>query len=343
MIKTNDSFGIHDLSSQRNTDLCPIKNCNVSPESNGKFSICPRHGLELHKTTYVYYNGNNAEDKKKALLRNILPCEKSFMEKRILGNKQKAESYRLGYENSEDALTWNIFASLSHFHRLHNVYNNLTGETANENQLKMILWGLEIDFDGQLAKQRPSLIKVRNQLEPDIKRFKTEPDIMILGPTHLICIEAKFTSGNPIAIDRENGEGEKPKSREGLINRYICKNKLWKTPVINPEDIGEKVHSQLLRMLVFTSTMAQLENRDWIVANLTSRTQWANKQTRTNDYDYNDPTSSIPINVRNKFRFISWEKDIYEKVIKKDTELKEVSKYMQEKTANLKKAFDISM
>jgi hypothetical protein len=121
---------------------------------------------------------------------------------------------------------------------------------------------------------------------------------------------------------------------------------MWNPPVIQPEQLGEKVHSQLLRMLVFTSMMAQqpeLEGRDWIVANLVSKTQWSKVKTKLHkDKDFTDPTPSIPASVRNNFRFISWEDDIYEKVLKNDPALVELSAYMKNKTANLKKAFEIS-
>lgn len=190
-------------------------------------------------------------------------------------------------------------------------------------------------------------MKVRKCLEKGIKAFFTEPDIMILGPNHLVCIEAKFTSGNPIVLKgKPDKEGEKPNSRDGLIERYILGNKLWHRPAITPEELGEKIHSQILRMIVFTSTMAQqpeLEGRDWIVANLVSKTQWDKAKTKLHkDNDFTDPTPSIPASVRNNFRFISWEDNIYEKVLKNDSALVELSSYMKNKTANLQEAFKLS-
>ena len=96
-------------------------------------------------------------------------------------------------------------------------------------------------------------------------------------------------------------------------------------------------------MLVFTSTIAKLEKRKWIVANLISNTQWKDKKkSKSLGYDFNDPTSSIPASVRGNFKFISWEDNIYEKVLKNDQDLVRLSEYMKNKTANLKKAFEIS-
>jgi hypothetical protein len=340
-------LGIDKLVSQRPSNICPVMGCSEKTESGGKFPICRRHGLEIHKSTFVYYNGNSREDKKRARLRNLLLFGgEDFVTKQILDTGHKAESHRLGYENSEDALTWNIFGGLLHYKRLHRIYNQLTGTNSSPNELQLFLWGLKIDFNAQQTETWGPLLKVRKSLESDIKHFFTEPDIMILGPTHLVCIEAKFTSGNPIARSIDVGAGEKPKSRDGLINRYVrsiqIDDKLFH-PVIQPEHLGEKVHSQLLRMIIFTSTMAQLEGRrDWIVANLASKTQWDKKINKSRGYDFDDPTPSIPASVRNNFKFISWEYDIYENVLKHDPVLVELSRYMENKTANLDKAFKLS-
>jgi hypothetical protein len=344
---TNSLFGIDKLTSQRTEKKCPVIGCNENTESVGKFPICRTHGLEIHKSTFVYYNGNSREDKKKASLRNLLPFGRNFVAKHVIDNPYKAESHRLGSENSEDALTWNIFGGLLYYERLHHVYNQLTGANSSPNQLELFLWGLKIDFNTQQVEPWEPLMKVRASLENDIKHFFTEPDIMILGPTHLICIEAKFTSGNPIVLNGKHDiDGEKPNSREGLIERYVRSiqiNDKWTHPAIQPEQLGEKVHSQLLRMLVFTSAMAQLKGRrNWLVANLISKTQWNKKNNKSRGYDFNDPTPSIPTSVRNNFKFISWEYDIYEKVLKNESALVKLSVYMKNKTANLKKAFEIS-
>lgn len=346
-ITTDASFGINDLNSHRRIDACPVNECDEEPTQIGKLKICFKHGLEIHRSTYVYYNGDNAPEKKKARLRNFLSFRRDYVQTHILNNKHKAESHRLGSENSEDSLSWNIFAGLLHYERLHRVYNYITGETASHNNIELFLWGLKIDLnDDQHPNPWKPLSGVRNALEPrkEIRRFRTEPDIMILGPSHLVCIEAKFTSGNPIAINKYVAAGHKPKSKDALIERYIQRNKIWNPPLIKQLDVEEqeKVHSQLLRMLVFTSTIAQLVDRpNWIVANLVSNTQWRNRK-NSREYDFNDPTHSIPTCVRSNFRFISWEDDIYKNILKNDSALDVLSKYMENKTANLKKAFDLT-
>jgi len=101
-IIADTSFGTDNLTSLK-PNACPVKECNEEPTQIGKLKVCPKHGLEIHKSTFVYYNGEGLEDKKKSRLRNILPFGRDFVAKHILDNPHKAESYRLGSENSEDA------------------------------------------------------------------------------------------------------------------------------------------------------------------------------------------------------------------------------------------------
>src|SRR5206468_1939531 len=129
-------------------------------------------------------------------------------------------------------------------------------------------WGLCVEPGMSGALPYNHLDSVRRALEPDIVRYRTEPDVIIVGPSRLLCIEAKFTSGNPLAQDVDVDDGEKPKRRGELVDRYIERNSIWATPVIAPHDIGGTVHSQLLRVAVFAACMAQLAGVEWQVVNL---------------------------------------------------------------------------
>jgi len=339
-IETNATFRLNDVTSRRAENACPVIGCRETTSVIGKHPVCPLHGLEIHKATFVYYNGASHAARTQACLRNLLPFRKDFAAEHILDSSHKLEAHRLGHENSEDALTWNIFGGLLHYERLHRVYNLLTSAQSSASQLALFLWGIRIDFDSQAPELWPRLAEFRRSLEPDIDKFPTEPDIMLLGPTHLLCIEAKFCSGNPLAVDAEVKPGEKPKSRQGLMDRYLRGNKLWPTPAIKPEDLGEVVHSQLLRNLVFASTVGQLEGRDWMVANLVSKTQWKNRR-KVYGYDFTDPTPSIPAVAQSRFKFISWEDEIYNRVLKDDPVLAELAEYMRTKTVNLTRAFSL--
>jgi hypothetical protein len=306
------------------------------------FLLCSEHGVRIHRNTFVYYNGDDRESRRQSRLRNFLPSLRQFGNASgLLDNKHKAESHRLGAENSEDALTFNIFASFCRGGYLPRVYDWLTGETTTSDQIKLFLWGLEIDLDRNLLIPWQPLLDVRGVLEKGIHRFLTEPDIVLLGPTHLVCIEAKFTSGNPLCIDGVDREHEKPKSRAALIGRYIEKNTVWNPAVLSKLDVGEKVHSQLLRMIVFASTITQRidQGLNWMVVNLVSRTQWETRGLCAG-YDFKDPSLAIPAKVSKHFKFCYWEQ-LFADVFAGIPQLQEVQTYFQKKTANLERAFKI--
>jgi hypothetical protein len=345
-IISTDTFDLDALTSERAADACPVIGCKRKPiyHATKGFLYCADHGLEIHRNTFIYYNGETNEEKRQARLRNFLPFLQEFAKtSHLLDNKHKAESHRLGAENSEDALTYNILGGLHCRGHLPKLFEWLTGEATAANQLKLFLWGLEIDIATNSLIPWQPLLNVRGVLEKGIHRFLTEPDIVILGPKHLVFIEAKFTSGNPLCIDGLDCEHEKPKSRAALIKRYIENNTLWKPAVLSKLDVGEKVHSQLLRMIVFASTIAPRIDPgiDWLVVNLVSETQWKNhKHAERKGYDFEEPSSAIPGNVRDRLKFLYWEQ-LYREVLSGIPDLQDVQQYFQKKTANLEKAFNV--
>src|SRR6202158_282725 len=209
-------------------DVCPIKTCSTRsvPISHGKSELpfCPTHGIRLHSNTFVYWNGEGQKQKDDARLRNFR-IRQDIARKIALGSVEKAESHRLGYENSEDALTWNVFVGLAEAGKLGRAVKFLTGRDV-EAETDLYLWGKLVDVTGSKSESKlfEPLRDVRNLLEQGIGKFKTEPDVMlVLGEQLVICVEAKFTSGNTLADadEKEVKDGDKPKDRIGLLRRYL--------------------------------------------------------------------------------------------------------------------------
>jgi len=208
---------------------CPVKGCSDQPLSQlvrGRrlFPYCKIHGLELHPSsnTFVYYNGEDVESRKRARVRNFL-CQQPFIDRHVLDNPNKAETDRLGHENSEDALSWNVFVSLLEARRLGVALRWLLQEhdVPVTEDPKLYLWGSQVDLSAGRFEPFELLGKARKNFEPDIKRFPTEPDIMLVTGSLLVCIEAKLTSGNPLSQETATTDvRDKPKSRGGLIERY---------------------------------------------------------------------------------------------------------------------------
>lgn len=313
----------------------------TAPSQWGEMPYCPKHGIRIHPSTntFVYYNGDDRTSKRTAALRNI-KFNKEFFSKYVLGNAYKAESHRICHETSEDALTWNVFSEILSRGLLEELVRELVGIEVIDP--KLILWGLEIDLKSKFANKFAPLNHARKVFEPGVTRFFTEPDIIIHAEgKQLILIEAKFTSGNTIAKTNYSNDsiGEKPKTKEGIIERYS--EKLLPKGSILPDKHHGAFYSQLYRNLVFAIHMANELCVEWHLCNLISEKQ-VSKHLRSKEYL--DPTSFLhsvlPINRRNRFHRISWE-DIYRKIIRRHSELSLLNNYMFYKSANSEKAFNI--
>jgi len=85
---------------------CPVRGCHATLQSSGdgkRFPLrCPDHEIKIHTKTFGYCDP----------LRNI-KFERNYFNQNIRNNPNKCETHRLGYENSEDALTWNVFSRLA--------------------------------------------------------------------------------------------------------------------------------------------------------------------------------------------------------------------------------------
>jgi DNA repair ATPase RecN len=62
--------------------------------------------------------------------------------KRVIGHHLKHET-RFENENSEDALTWNVFRSLQRARRLHEIARLITGQEFDD-EPRLYLWGLSL-------------------------------------------------------------------------------------------------------------------------------------------------------------------------------------------------------
>jgi hypothetical protein len=237
---------------------CPVRDCSEplvkllygkqhdrkrAPKERTK-SWCPIHGIRLHSGTFVYWNGPNAQ--KKAQLRNFI-VEPDLAGDIAMKPGAKAEAHRLGYEMSEDALSWNVFVSLAVAGKLKKAGEWFTGRRLSS-EPELYLWGKRIDPIDVKNNERgtyEALQGVRDNLEVGIKRFVTEPDIMLVVKDEMvICIEAKFGSGNSLAHegtikDGNDGIGngrvlggvaDKDVMRSSIRMRHCCLDRLIPFP-----------------------------------------------------------------------------------------------------------------
>ena len=85
------------------------------------------------------------------------------------------------YENSEDALSYNVFTELlSTGNSLRRLVNAITNKKITD-EVELYLWGGKIDLRHHTFTKYLPLEKVRDHLESDISTFVTEPDIMLIN------------------------------------------------------------------------------------------------------------------------------------------------------------------
>jgi hypothetical protein len=149
---------------------CPVSDCTALLETAdsqwGQMPYCPVHHIQIHggSHTFVYYDGPDSESKRNAALRNIL-FERDYFREHILGNAAKAESHRICNENSEDALTWNVFSRLARGGRLKSLVSTLTGLSLKL-EPEIYLWGLKVDLhDSSKPSLFPPLKSARDAFE----------------------------------------------------------------------------------------------------------------------------------------------------------------------------------
>ena len=160
----------------------------------------------------------------------------------------------------------------------------------------------------------------------------------------LVCIEAKFGSGNPLAHPSKNSEGEKPTDVDGLVDRYLSSKAPTARFAIDRAEVNHPLHTQLFRNVVFAAEMAALEGiHEWHVVTLVGKTLWEVKKGKKQSagYSLKDPTADVQRYLRaehrHRFSFRSWE-GLFGGVLKN---IPTLAGYMAAKSAHFRPAFDL--
>lgn len=333
---------------------CPVKNCEININSykvpfqkyKGMMRylpFCPEHGIRIHKHGFVYYNGPSINDLVTATKRNLMFYSNYYVAN-FFTKGTKMESGRLCYENSEDAVSYNVFAELlSNGYELKKLVSHLTKREIKDD-VELYLWGGKIDLKSNIFSPYKPLLDIRRHLEYDIKRFATEPDIMLIVPKKIvICIEAKFGSKNPLSEEREETIGQKPKSKDELIERYCKRNKIIDTSgIFDFSHMPRFFYEQLFRNIVFAASMAKLEDiEEWYVVNLRNQHVMNLKQGKPESMPIvRSMRSVLKPRYKKRFTHLTWEQ-IYEKVIEGNGKLASLTWYLKNKSLRCGRAFNI--
>jgi hypothetical protein len=307
---------------------CYVRGCQelLRPPARGcRGDVCRIHGIRCH------YSTRGATYSYAEVRRNIIVAADLFAT-RIVGNPHKFETSRLGYENSEDALTWNVFRTLQEYRLLHVVARWITGLDV-DTEPRLDLWGLSISD----ATFQPwdLLLAARARFESNlpVERPPTEPDIALYLPGYyLILIETKFTSPNPFYTDGPRRDAQSLTKQELLD--------IYQDPVLHMLDVeyarqADRVYYQLWRNMVFTEWMALADGSGTSAyhANLTRAAAQGEESCR-------DFAASLQPRFKDRFTQLTWE-TIHALTASDRLDLRLLRRYLDTKTAALVPAFRV--
>lgn len=299
---------------------CLVKGCSEKVERQRKNTRkkkvrfrCPIHKIVISPSTFEYPNESD----------NLLWKEQSDLEllKRIKTVKRES---RMAQNNSEDAVSWNVFRFLERNNLVEGFLGSITDTP--QKSAEVIYWSYSQREDAGWSL----LNRARREFGEQIKRA-SEPDIIIKTDNALFFIEAKLTAGDEtIPSDLNNSK------------KYETGGDNWFSKVFNSDyktvAIAEKKY-ELLRFWLLGTWMAKQQDLDFYLINLVLSEREANIEAIFKGH--------IKENQRRKFLRITWE-TIYQFISKNLSKDKDtMMKYFRNRTlgydgnGRLQKAFSI--
>ena len=246
-------YGVNKLKSEtrmtESTVECPVIGCDERVvRQRKKFQAkpefqCPRHMIFISPSTFEYQSMFDnllwKDENDLALLNGIMYV--------------KRES-RMARDNSEDALTWNVFRFLEKTKLLSEFLSDRIGFPGNI--VDLVYWS----YSKRASNVSPNLDKARYEFG-EYPKQGSEPDFIVIGDQIVYWIEAKFTATN-------NTKPSKPEE----MKRYLTGGHGWFSSVFNSnyENICiEQRKYELMRFWLLGSWMAKQLGRKFCLVNLT--------------------------------------------------------------------------
>jgi len=243
----------------------------------------------------------------------------------ISGQWGKADTGRLGNENSEDALTWNVLRSLQEAGCLSiaaRVLADAEAVTEITAEPELFFWGRRLELDR--AEAWTELQTVRDELEPG-QGQQTEPDACLhIAGWGWLFIEAKFGTGTDVYDD--------PARVEAWLERYsaACPG-VFDDEAIRAVKLRE-FPQQLLRNVAFAHKLKGEGEHAMVVALVRD----------------NDPTEierwvgrCLAATADVSFRRETWEA-LYRALDPDQANLEQLRLYMENKSYGLRQAFALA-
>ncbi len=299
---------------QESTVECPVTGCNqiVNRQRNHFRCLeefkCQTHGIYISPSTFEYSNR----------LDNILWKDKQDIE--LLNNicNVKRESYRLARDNSEDAVTWNVFRYLEKY-SLKRLLSEIAGYAIEDPEI--IYWSYCQPEKALWSK----LQRARLEFETNPNKG-SEPDLIVRANNALFFIEAKVNANN-ITVPSSNNPQVEARYAKGGDNWY---SQVFNSSYREVSFTAKKY--ELMRFWLLGSWIAHHLNINFFLVNLVPEQKEQNIATTFSKYIV---PAEITGNQGRVFRKLTWE-NVYN-VIALDCqtipEKKIVLQYLKNKSA----------
>jgi len=303
---------------------CPVRGCvqtvprrRMSSKQSKEF-MCPEHRIYISPSTFEYENE----------LDNLL--WKNEADLALLSNikrNAKRES-RMGHDNSEDALTWNVFRFLEMGHLLAGFLETLVKHSVENPEV--FYWS----YSQTQNNVWPRLKEARKEFET-VPGKGSEPDLIIQSNGDLFFIEAKLTATNNTVLHSHNPEVQRKYEKGGNSWYQRVVHSHFRTVAVTDKKY------ELLRLWLLGSWIAHRSDLNFCLVNLVPSEREVNIEEIFRKH--------IIENSRRTFVRATWE-SIYQFILDSQVDTKDknvVLRYFENKTIGyknrlLQKAFSIS-
>jgi hypothetical protein len=309
-------YGLDELKDKltvtKSTVSCPLRDCQryVDRQRHAfrrdKRFLCEEHGIYISPSTFEY------EDEAENILWDF----------ELLADhmKSKRES-RIGRDNSEDAVTWNVFRFLERQNLLLPYLSSLSNMPLRE--AEPVYWS----HDLKTKKPWTPLWNAREIFEGEPSRG-SEPDLIVQTDQILFFIEAKLTASNETKPSRSNHPKQYVSGGDGWWNHAFV-------PGADYAQIAEKERKyELMRFWLLGTWMAKESGRGFRLINLVRGTSEKDVEAGFRKWLAQD--------MKEHFRRVSWE-SIFEFIHSKAVDGSEKDRiigYFKNKTAGYRKIGD---
>lgn len=232
---------------------CPVLGCGELVERQRKTFLketrftCPVHRICISPSTFEYPDERD----------NMLWISEADMAlwKCIKAKGVKRES-RMARDNSEDALTWNIFRYLEANGLIGQFINSLVGEPISR-QPSVVYWS----YCQTSRKPFPSLLEAASTFGEHIDR-RSEPDVILDDDNVLVFIECKLSAGN----STKPSDPDNPKL-------YLSGGDSWFGTIFHPDATFTKIAVEkrlyeLMRLWLLGSWIAAQAGKRFLLVNV---------------------------------------------------------------------------